>query len=133
MTPRCSFWRRTGPADRGRRCIARAGPVAAQRPDGGWAQNPNLESDAYATGESLWALHESGLLKPTDPAYRRGVKFLLSTQWPDGSWYVRSRAPKFQPYFESGFAFAHDQWVSSAATSYAVMALAPAIEKETKR
>jgi ankyrin repeat protein len=107
--------------------------ATAQRPDGGWAQNPNLESDAYATGESLWALHEAGLLKPADPAYQRGVKFLLTSQWPDGSWYVRSRAPKFQPYFESGFPFAHDQWVSSAATSYAVMALAPAIEKETKR
>ena len=59
-------------------------------------------------------------------------KFLLATQWPDGSWYVRSRAPKFQPYFESGFPFDHDQWVSSAATAWAVMALAPAIEKEKK-
>ena len=106
--------------------------VAAQRADGGWGQNPNLASDAYATGESLWALHQAGLLRTADPVYARGVSFLLATQWPDGSWYVRSRAPKFQPYFESGFPFAHDQWVSSAATAYAVMALAPAIEKESK-
>jgi ankyrin repeat protein len=107
--------------------------VAAQRSDGGWSSNANLASDVYATGETLWVLHESGVLKPTDTAYRRGVKFLLSTQFPDGSWHVLSRAPKFQPYFESGFPFGHDQWISSAATAYAVMAVAPAIEKDTKQ
>jgi hypothetical protein len=106
--------------------------VALQRPDGGWGQNANLASDAYGTGEALWALHESGIINPSDAAYRRGVKFLLDTQWPDGSWHVRSRAPKFQPYFESGFPFGHDQWVSSMATGWAVMALAPAVEKEKK-
>jgi len=98
--------------------------VAAQRGDGGWAQNPHLESDAYATGEALWALRESGVLKPEDAAYRRGVGYLLSTQMQDGSWYVRSRAPKFQPYFQSGFPYEHDQWVSSAATAWAVAGLA---------
>jgi ankyrin repeat protein len=104
--------------------------AARQRTDGGWAQNPNLESDAYATGETLWALLECGALKPDDAAYKRGVEFLLNTQWPDGSWYVRSRAPKIQPYFQSGFPFEHDQWISSAATAWAVMALAPTMEKE---
>jgi hypothetical protein len=54
------------------------------------------------------------------------VAFLLRTQFADGSWYVRSRAPKFQPYFQSGFPFNHDQWISSIGTSLAVMALAPA-------
>jgi hypothetical protein len=103
--------------------------LAAQRQDGGWAQNRWSASDAYATGEALWAARESGALKPSDAAYRRGVRFLLETQWEDGSWYVRSRAPKFQPYFQSGFPFDHDQWISSAATAQAVMALAPAIEK----
>ena len=102
--------------------------IAAQRVDGGWGPNPSLGSDAYATGEALWALYESGVLKPTDAVYRKGVKYLLETQWEDGSWYVRSRSPKFQPYFQSGFPHEHDQWVSSAATSWAVRALAPAIE-----
>jgi hypothetical protein len=106
--------------------------LAVQRADGGWSQNRNLASDAYATGESLWALRESGVLKPVDAAYQRGVRYLLNTQWPDGSWYVRSRAPKFQPYFQSGFPFDHDQWISSAGTAWAVMALAPAIEKEKR-
>ena len=104
--------------------------AARQRPDGGWAQNAHLASDAFATGESLWALAETGAMPASDPAYRRGVRYLLDNQWPDGSWYVRSRAPKFQPYFQSGFPFDHDQWVSSAGTAWAVMALAPAIEKE---
>jgi ankyrin repeat protein len=104
--------------------------AAQQRADGGWAQNPSLESDAFATGETLWALQECGELRPSDAAYKRGVEFLLNRQWPDGSWYVRSRAPKIQPYFQSGFPFDHDQWISSAATAWAVMALAPALEKE---
>jgi ankyrin repeat protein len=104
--------------------------LALQHTDGGWGQNRNLASDAYATGEALWGLREAGVLKPADAAYRRGVEFLLATQWPDGSWYVRSRAPKFQPYFQSGFPFEHDQWVSSAGTAWAVMALAPAISKD---
>jgi hypothetical protein len=106
--------------------------IATQHSDGGWAQNPNLSSDAYATGQTLWALQETGVLNPADTVYQRGVKYLLSTQWKDGSWYVRSRAPKFQPYFQSGFPFEHDQWISSAATGWAVMALAPAIEKEKR-
>jgi ankyrin repeat protein len=106
--------------------------LARQRADGGWAQNRNLASDAFGTGEALWALREAGVLRPGDAAYRRGVRFLLTTQWPDGSWYVRSRAPKFQPYFQSGFPFEHDQWVSAAGTAWAVMALAPAISEEKR-
>lgn len=97
-----------------------------QRSDGGWAQTPYLDSDAYGTGLVLHSLYTAGLLSPRDPSYRKGVEFLLRTQFPDGSWYVRSRAPKFQPYFQSGFPFNHDQWISSAATSLALMALAPA-------
>ncbi|MCX6623570.1 MAG: ankyrin repeat domain-containing protein [Acidobacteria bacterium] len=100
--------------------------LALQRPDGGWAQTPTLESDAYATGQALWALNQAGMLGANDAAYQRGVKFLLNTQWEDGSWYVRSRAVKLQPYFQGGFPYDHDQWISSAATGYAVMALAPA-------
>ena len=61
-------------------------------------------------------------------AHRRGVQYLLSTQYPDGSWYVRSRAAGFQPYFESGFPFKHDQWISAAATGWAAEALARSIE-----
>jgi len=94
-----------------------------QRPDGGWAQTPYLASDSYATGLALHDLYTAGLLTPSEAAYRRGVAFLLRTQFPDGSWYVASRAVKFQPYFQSGFPFNHDQWISSTGTAWAAMAL----------
>jgi ankyrin repeat protein len=97
----------------------------AQRSDGGWSQRKELSSDAYATGMTLWALADAGQLKPSDEAYKRGVKFLVGTQAPDGSWFVKSRAViRFQPYFESGFPYEHDQWISSMATGWATKALA---------
>ena len=99
--------------------------LAEQRADGGWAQTEYLDSDAFGTAAVLNSLRRAGLLKVSDPAYRRAARFLLDTQFPDGSWYVRSRAVKLQPYFQSGFPFDHDQWISNAATAYAVMALAP--------
>lgn len=98
--------------------------LAAQRSDGGWSQEPSLESDSYATGEALTALLESGMAKPQDPAVRRGVEFLLRTQLQDGSWYVKSRAVPIQAYFESGFPHGADQWISAAGTAWAVRALA---------
>lgn len=98
--------------------------LAAQRPDGGWAQTPFLASDAYATGQTLVTLVKTGAMQAGDPAYQRALKYLLSTQHGDGSWYVRSRAPKFQPFFESGFPYGHDQWISAMATGWAATALA---------
>jgi hypothetical protein len=73
--------------------------------------------------KTLWSLRESGVVGPEHAAYKRGVKYLLDTQWNDGSWYVRSRSPKFQPYFQSGFPYDHDQWISATATAWAAMAL----------
>jgi ankyrin repeat protein len=101
--------------------------IDEQCADGGWAQTPYLDSDAYATGLILSTLYREGFLKPSDAAYARGVAYLIKTQFPDGSWYVRGRAPKLQPYFQSAFPFDHDQWISTTATAYAVMALAPAL------
>jgi hypothetical protein len=98
--------------------------LAQQRADGGWSQLPTLKSDAYATGQVLVALNEAGALRLTDPAYRRGIRFLLDTQLGDGSWYVKTRSLPFQPYFESGFPHGPDQWISNAATNWASMALA---------
>jgi len=95
-----------------------------QRPDGGWAQLPTLGSDAYATGETLVALRQAGGVSVTDPCYKRGIEFLLKTQFEDGSWYVKSRSVPLQPFFESGFPHGHDQWISAAASNWAAMALA---------
>jgi hypothetical protein len=97
---------------------------AQQRATGGWAQLPGLEADAYATGQVLVALYEANALKPSALAYQRGAAFLLTTQKPDGSWHVKTRAMGFQPYFESGYPYGHDQWISAAGGGWATMALA---------
>jgi squalene cyclase len=102
--------------------------LAKQRPDGGFAQRDGFASDAYATGMTLLALANAGVVQPNQDVYKKGVKFLLSTQASDGSWHVSSRATQFQIYFESGFPYGHDQWISTMATGWAAAALSPAIE-----
>lgn len=102
--------------------------LAKQRPDGSFAQRDGLAGDAYATGMTLWSLANAGVVRPADEVYRKGVRFLLGTQAADGSWHVPSRATKFQIYFESGFPYGHDQWISTMGTGWAASALAMAIE-----
>jgi hypothetical protein len=102
--------------------------ISEQCADGGWAQLTTLESDSYATGKALVALHEAGVLKTGDGVYRRGVEYLLKTQQEDGTWLVKTRAFPFQPLKESGFPHGRDQWISAAGTSWAAMALAYTIE-----
>lgn len=98
--------------------------VAQQRSDGGWAQLPTRDSDAYATGQALVTLNIAGL-STQDPVYRKGVEFLLRSQLSDGSWLVetRRRFPGL-PYFETGFPHGKHQFISFAATAWASMALA---------
>jgi N-acyl-D-amino-acid deacylase len=96
--------------------------AAKQGSAGGWGQTDNLPADSYATGEALWALHESGMAA-SDPVYRRGVDYLLRTQQENGTWHVVTRAFSFQPYFQSGFPYDPDQWISQAGTAMATIAL----------
>ncbi len=35
-----------------------------------------------------------------------------------------AESPKFQPFFESGFPYGHDQWISAMATGWATTAVA---------
>ena len=112
-------------ADGNKDLIQKAGRALAaeQRPDGGWAQIPSLASDAYATGQALVALSSSGAMSLGDLAFKKGVQFLLNTQYADGSWFVRTRAMPLQPHFESGFPYGRDQFISAAASNWATMAL----------
>jgi ankyrin repeat protein/mono/diheme cytochrome c family protein len=103
--------------------------VSGQRADGGWAQTPALDSDAYATGQSLVALLASGTLTASDPVVRRGVEFLRKTQMADGSWFVARRAIPIQPYFDAAFPYGKDQFISAAATNWATQALIYATTK----
>ncbi len=107
--------------------------LAQQQPDGGWRQHDGLATDAYGTGESLYALATKGGASPRDRAYREGVKYLLSTQRADGSWYVSSHSPRIQAYFEGGFPHHYDQWISNWGTSWSAMALSAAIDAPVTR
>jgi squalene-hopene/tetraprenyl-beta-curcumene cyclase len=71
----------------GRRIIKR------QNPDGGWSQTIDMPSDAWATGQALYALAHAG--KSSDePAISRARAFLIKTQRDDGSWPMTSRPVK---------------------------------------
>jgi N-acyl-D-amino-acid deacylase len=96
---------------------------ARQEASGGWSQFARTEPDAYATGLSLYALHIAGI-PPTDEAYRKGIAFLLGSQYQDGPWLVRTHSFPVQRYFESGFPFGRHQWISAAGTSWASLAIA---------
>ena len=101
---------------------ARQDLLALQRADGSWGDLPSMPSSAYSTGKALVALNTAGL-PVSDPAYQRGVQYLLKNQMGDGSWYVRTRALALQPYFDSGFSHGVHQYISAAGSSWATMAL----------
>ncbi|MDX2270188.1 MAG: ankyrin repeat domain-containing protein [Bryobacter sp.] len=100
--------------------------AAAQLPDGSWGGNAHLAGDAYSTGLALYALVEAKQGKMAAKSVDAAKRWLLGTQAADGSWHVKSRALKFQPYFESGFPYGHDQWISMAGTAWAVAGLSGA-------
>ena len=94
-----------------------------QESSGGWSQFGRTPPDAYATGVSLYALHVAGVAT-TDETYKKGVAFLLGTQYQDGTWLVRTHSFPVQRYFESGFPYGRHQWISTAGTSWASLAIA---------
>jgi squalene cyclase len=66
--------------------------LALQRADGGWSQTvPELKSDAFATGQTLYVLSLAGYTAER-PEVKRGIDFLVATQTPDGSWPMISRS-----------------------------------------
>jgi ankyrin repeat protein len=103
--------------------LARDALLRQQRADGGWAQLPTLQSDAYATGLALFALHEGGRIAVDHPAFRRGVEYLLRMQIADGSWFVPTRSFPLQPFVGTRFPHGRSQFISVAATCWASMAL----------
>lgn len=110
----------------GKHAVPDAPPVNeilnAQRDDGGWACAEGLESDAYATGQTLARLEEAGL-SSSHPAIQRGVAYLLKTRHDDGSWKVVTRSRPVQVYFDNGDPHGKDQFISTPATAWAVIAL----------
>ena len=104
--------------------------LLAMRKSGAWPELPDYPPDAYSTGESLFALRQSGV-PASDPAFRRGLGFLVDSQAADGSWRVRTRmispADVSPQYFPSGFPYGKDEYLSYAGSCWAVMALLSAL------
>ena len=110
-------------ASRGRIADAVKAVREQQETSGGWSQFGRTPPDAYGTGLSLYALHIAGIAV-TDETYKKGVAFLLGSQYQDGTWLVRTHSFPVQRYFESGFPFGRHQWISTAGTSWASLAIA---------
>lgn len=110
--------------------------LTGQRPDGGWAQLSTRASDAYATGQTLVALYESGV-GPNEPAFQRGLRYLLDSQFLDGSWRVPTRMHEQDlvspPHFETGFPHGADQMISVMGTEWAARALLRAVPERRMR
>jgi squalene-hopene/tetraprenyl-beta-curcumene cyclase len=90
---------------------------AQQKNDGGWGPSPAEASDAYATGQAVYALIASGVA-PDDAAIQRAREFLTKTQTADGSWPMISR-----PTATSTKGAGNLEPITYAATAWATMAL----------
>lgn len=87
---RLVLWRRLGrPAEEWQPLVQRI--KDRQNDDGGWSQTADMPSDAWASGQALYALAHGGI-KSSEAAIARGQAFLAKTQRDDGSWLMTSRA-----------------------------------------
>ena len=102
--------------------------AAMQNKDGGWSQLPTMASDAYATGQAMYALIESGFADSKSDVYQRGIRYLLDTQDKTGAWVVYTRSNPIQPFVNSNFPpYDDNQFISAAATNWAALALAESL------
>lgn len=102
--------------------------LALQNRDHGWSQLPTMGSDAYATGQALYALSEAGLADLHREAYQNGLNYLLQTQEDNGAWVVMTRSNPIQPYLNAEFPpYDENQFISAAASNWAALALADAL------
>jgi hypothetical protein len=85
---------------------------------GGWSQTPDRAADAFATGQSLVALHRAGVPR-TDPIVIAGIDFLIRTQNADGTWTMTSR-----PNPENGKPAENLNPITYAATAWATLGMA---------
>jgi hypothetical protein len=89
---RLALWRRLGrPAEEWKPLVLRI--KERQNADGGWSQTTDMASDAWATGQALYAIAQAGI-KSHGSVIARAQAFLIRTQQPDGSWPMTSRPTK---------------------------------------
>jgi N-acyl-D-amino-acid deacylase len=102
-----------------------------QLKDGSWAQRADMSGDAYATATVLVALRRAGIDASHD-AYKKGVKYLLDTQSDEGAWVVQTRSRPLQRFFDNGDPGGKSQFISFAATNWAILALLETIPPRAK-
>src|SRR5688572_22072981 len=105
--------------------------LSQQQIDGGWESRAGRGSDVYSTGQALVALHDAAGVPASDAAWRKGIAWLLKTQAADGTWHATTRlrppAPLSPPYFNAGYPYERDQFLSMSGASWAIMALSYAL------
>jgi squalene-hopene/tetraprenyl-beta-curcumene cyclase len=122
---RLILWRRLRlPADEWEPLVKKL--RSAQNADGGWGQIREAKSDAYATGQALYALAEAGV-KPEDEALRKARSFLAKTQREDGGWAMVSRA-----IMRNGKPPTNLEPITHAGSAWAVMGLVRSTPMEVK-
>ena len=97
--------------------------ISLQKKDGGWSWLKANTSDAYTTGQVLYALRQPGM-KPDNKAFSRGTQFLLETQQADGTWKVPSELISAGPDDNK------DQIYSYWGTAWAVIAISDALPRQ---
>lgn len=95
----------------------------SQQPDGGWRQTNDLPSDAFATGQALFALSRANF-DAGDETIRRAVAFLVRTQHADGTWPVQSQVDP-----TTGRPARNLNPIAYAATAWAVLGIASHVDE----
>lgn len=91
--------------------------LGRQNADGGWSQTKEMASDAYATGQVLYALSYSAVAAD-DPAVLKAHAFLAKTQEKDGSWAMIPR-----PRSRDGNPAKNVEPITYTGTSWAILGL----------
>lgn len=91
--------------------------LGRQNADGGWGQAAGMKSDAFATGQALYALADTGR-KVDDPEIAKARAFLVKSQQKDGSWEMASR-----PGGPGGKSAKNVAPITNVGTSWAVLGL----------
>ena len=98
------------------------GNVPARAAVTGLPRDSVINVSQILTLDRDFLIEPAGALTPqTRRAVEEGLRLIL---------HVATRSIWLQPYFESGFPYGHNQWISAAGTSWAAMALSLAVEPQ---
>ena len=96
-----------------------------QHPDGGWSWLAKDPSNAFSTGQTLYAL-AAARLDDRHPAVHRGISYLLNTQAADGTWITPSRLVSNKGEEGGKIEYIYKYWGTAWATIGLSRTLSPA-------